>query len=109
MLSVGQAGSQIGWNAAQRQSQIGGNAAQPQSQVSEMAIRQEQAAKYLHEQLGVLEDRLSAILRASAPTPSTQTKEQRELVTHAARLADVAELIEAASSRIQELLSRVEL
>lgn len=94
--------------AGLNQVQAGGSR---QSQVSEMALRQAQSAKQLHEVVDALEQRLSSILLPIGPSPSSDSTKTpgRNLVQHAAHLSETAELIEAAAARLNDLIQRIEL
>jgi hypothetical protein len=67
------------------------------------------ARKRLQESISILEQRLSGVLRQMPPTPSTNTKEATNLVPWAEFLRECADDLELASSRICEIMNRMEI
>lgn len=81
-----------------------------ETQVMQMAARQAEAAKYLRDRLDQLEIRLAAVLQSAGPsTPKENNKPLPALVPHAAALSNVSDMIQGASTRIEDLVNRLEL
>ena len=91
--------------------QIGTAATARETQVAGQFVRLNAATKILLQNTEALEQRLSTILRASMPSPSSgETRLNKEaLVHHAEQMSNFAEVVENANGRLQEILDRLEL
>jgi hypothetical protein len=97
----------------------GSSSGQAYGQASTAAARESQTAaqsgrlmdsrKRLHEVISMLEQRLSGVLRVTPPSPSDTTKEAITLVPWAEFLRECADDVDTASSRLQEMINRLEI
>ncbi len=83
--------------------------AQKQTQVGEQTSRLEGNLTTLHDNIGKLQDRLSAVLRASAPSEQEKGKDRVELVVLACTIEGFAGSVRSAMYKIEDILERLEL
>ena len=82
---------------------------QRQSQVDEQTNRLEGNLTTLHDSIGKLQDRLSAVLRTSVPSEQEKGKDSVELVVLACTIESFADSARSATYKIEDILGRLEL
>ena len=82
---------------------------QRQSQVGEQTNSLEGNLTTLHDNIGKLQDRLSAVLRSSVPSEQEKGKDSVELVVLACTIEGFADSVRSATYKIEDILERLEL
>jgi uncharacterized protein YlxW (UPF0749 family) len=82
---------------------------QRQSQVNEQVSRLEGNLTTLHDSIGKLQDRLSAVLRSSVLSEQEKGKDSVELVVLACTIEGSADSVRSATHRVEDILDRLEL
>lgn len=81
------------------------------SHVQAQGDRLETSSNYLHDIIKRLEDRVDGILRKEPEQPSAGMKDanRSSLVSHAENLARIADVIDSANRKLEDIISRLEL
>ena len=80
-----------------------------QSQVTEQTSNLESNLGVLHDVIGKLQDRLSSVLRTSVPSEKEKGKDRAELVILADTIEGFDDFVKSATSKIEDILDRLEL
>ena len=80
-----------------------------QSQVQEQVSNLEGNLAVLHDSIGKLTDRLSSVLRSSAPSEAEKGQDRMELVNLACTIEGFGDSVRSANYKIEDILERIEL
>ena len=80
-----------------------------QSQVQEQVSNLEGNLTALHDSIGKLQDRLPSVLRSSVPSEAEKGQDRMELVNLACTIEDFGDSVRSATSKIEDILERIEL
>lgn len=86
-----------------------GQTPERQSQVTHQTNDLAKSLLLLHDKIETFTDRLSSVLRTSAPTQKTEDKEHQELVPLASTIENSGAFVKSAIFKLEDILGRLEL